>query len=107
MRTTQRDQGGMTTFSASIVDAASGSGIAQPGGIPFRWVQSVTGQYNYNFDLRLTPVAMTVSQALGNLNAGTTNLGPGQFQVATTLANTGAAYSGAHRWTCTAIDKRT
>jgi hypothetical protein len=36
MRTSQRDQGGVVTFDAAVSDAPSGSGVGQPGGIPFR-----------------------------------------------------------------------
>ena len=41
MRTTQRDQG--VSVTGVVVDAASGTGVFQPGAIPFVYTRAATG----------------------------------------------------------------
>lgn len=57
MRSIQRDAVGMTTFGALVVDAASGYGLAQPGGIPYTWVRASTGLYH----IRYNPAARAIT----------------------------------------------
>jgi len=94
---------GLTTFGATVADAASGSGVAN--GIPFTFTRTGTGQYTYHFDPALLPIVATAS-ALSQTGhaASLTSFGPGTFLVQT-LANNAGANSG-HFWTCTARDSR-
>lgn len=104
MRTTQRDQGGMTTFGSTFTDAASGSGTAS-NGIPYTYVRAATGAYTFRFDNSLTPVSMATSGNLASIQATAFSaLGPGTFTVHTLVAN--AAANGNGSWLCTARDKR-
>lgn len=105
MRTTQRDQGGTSTFSASFTDAPSGSGIAQPGGVPFTFIRAQTGVYDIRFDTALSMVNVTASPNALTVNGVTVQLNPpGSFRVYTLLNN--VATNGGAFWTCTALDKR-
>jgi hypothetical protein len=105
MRTTQRDQGGTTTFAASVIDAASGSGVAQPGAVPFTFTRTGAGSYTVNFDTRLTPVAPVVvpaDKAVSRCSGGA----PGTFNVFVE-SPPGTFVNGSWRFSCTALDKRT
>lgn len=106
MRTTQRDQAATTTFGAAVSDAPSGSGVAQPGSVPFTFTRTGTGVYAYRFDTRLMPVTVnpTANSATGH-SAATGSFAPGAFNVTTLASN--APANGSHYWSCTALDKRT
>lgn len=70
MRTTQRDQaGGIITFGATVADAASGSGVAQPGGIPFTFTRQAAGTYYYRFSKVALLTALAVPASAGNNSA--------------------------------------
>jgi hypothetical protein len=101
MRTTQRDQGGTLSFGADVTDAASGAGVAQPGGIPFTFTRTGAGQYTYNIDpaLRAVTVTANVWSGQGNGTAVAT-VGQGTFSLLTFNNNT--ATNARHWWNCTA-----
>jgi hypothetical protein len=54
VRSTERDQAGIVRFGAMVADAASGSGVAQPGAVPFTFARTGTGAYQITVDPRLT-----------------------------------------------------
>lgn len=104
MRTLQRDQTGLITFSAGWADVASGNGLALPG-VPFTYTRTSTGVYVFRFDSRLVPVVVTA-----NGNASTSHsvtvfgAGPGTFAVQGLASNVAANTAG--NWTCVARDTR-
>jgi hypothetical protein len=109
MRSSQSDQrGGSITFSAGFdgINLASGSGVAQPGSIPFSWVRSSQGNYSVRFDSRLIPSGYNA-----NVNGGFffsavgPNVSPGSISFAVLDAN-GAMQNGIINFTCTARDTR-
>jgi hypothetical protein len=106
MRTAQRDQGGTTTFGAVVSDAPSGSGVAQPGSVPFTFIRTGPGVYTYKLDPRINVLDATAS-AVGASLATVPDWGSGRLQINTYLPTTGAANSTAHHWIATAMDKRT
>jgi hypothetical protein len=106
MRTSQRDQGGVVTFDAAVSDAPSGSGVGQPGGIPFAFTRIATGTYRLNFDPRLTPIAAGANATATAYNASAVNLAAGTAQV--TLGNAAfAGTNGSFSFSITARDART
>jgi hypothetical protein len=107
MRTAQRDQDGFITFGMSIADAASGGGVAQPGGVAYTFTRTATGTYQFQFDVRLTAVHYETSPWITvYIAAASTSSGPGSVTVFTTSAG-GTATNGNFRLTITALDKRT
>jgi hypothetical protein len=105
MRSAQRDQGGTLTFGAGVADAPSGSGVAQPGGIPFTFTRTATGVYDYRISGRLVPLSVNANPNYLNGNhAAVSGLGPGFFSIAT--YNNGTVVNVGHFWTCTARDLR-
>lgn len=99
MRTVARDQGNTVVMTGYFdgINAASGSGFAQPDGIPFIWTRTGTGAYALKFDSRLMPTAIQAS-AGGAFNYATVG-GPGAagavtFQ--TVDANNNGANSTVH-----------
>jgi len=104
MRTTQRDQDGLTTFSASVADAASGSGLAT-GGIPYTFTRTGTGTYLFNFDARLIATVGVASTAGTSFIAMVNAVGAGALTI-TTWSGAGTNANAPFRFTVTAIDKR-
>lgn len=105
MRSRDRDRNTTVTFGASIVDAASGSGLAQPGNIPFTFTRGSTGVYTLYFDPRLIPihgVANPTSVTLCRFSSMSAGVATAVLEnPAGTLAN------GSFRFSITAYDRRT
>lgn len=107
MRTTQRE-GGYVTFNGYVKDAASGSGIAQPGNIPYTYTRTATGNYTVTVDSRITVLSFTVLSIAGmGFTAVANSLPPtaGSFGVAVLGSGGGNTNSHFH-FTCTARDTR-
>ena len=106
MRTIPRDQTGLATFGAYIVDAASGGGMAS-GGLPYTFTRTSTGVYVFHFDFRLTPLHVTaVCYPSGGPLAMPYTFGPGSFTVVGYSNFSATAANANFFWTCTALDKR-
>lgn len=76
-----------------VVDAASGSGVAQPGNVPFTFTRSSTGVYDIKLLNTMNVLSCMVTPATGgrcNL-AVVTGLGTFQAQIST---DTGALANG-------------
>lgn len=105
MRTTQRDQGGTSHGAATVADAPSGGGVFLPAGVPYTFVRSATGQYDYKFDARLTPRGIVATA--GPVSAiARTQAAAGSFTVQV-FTSAGAAVNDQHQVSFDALDKRT
>jgi len=108
MRSTSKDSGDKSkyiTFSADVGDAASGSGLAQPGNIPFSFVRISTGVYNYTLlkdSLTIQAITCSINAANSNMSS-VGNLAPTTFSIIT--MNNGPVANSRHSWTCTAFDE--
>jgi hypothetical protein len=107
MRTRERDALGVTTFGAVTQDAASGSGIAQPGNVLFTFTRTSTGNYTVNFDARLSPLVLNAQSGQFTRVATATLVSPGVLSVVRVISNTGAGENGGFSFQVVAIDKRT
>jgi hypothetical protein len=107
MRSTQRDITAYAIFSASVLDAASGFGLAQPGNIPFTFTRTATGIYVYNFSPRLRALSGSISHQSGGVNNEATldSFAAGSFR-AIMGQSTGSLFNFNHSWTITARDGR-
>lgn len=104
MRTQQRDQGGLTTFSGPIADAAAGAGVA--GGVSFTFTRTGTGVYAIKFDVRLMPTSVATNPTVTALAAQAGAQLPGSITV-WLYTSTFAATNGNFTFSVTALDKRT
>jgi hypothetical protein len=105
VRTAQRDQRGTTTFGGYIVDAPSGAGAV--GGVQFTFTRTGTGSYRLDFDVRLTPTAVTATADNADRVVMIGGIAPGTFTVLRHIGNTSAAENGGFFFSCTCLDKRT
>jgi hypothetical protein len=107
MRSGERDHGGTIQFGGHLVDAASGSGVAQPGSIPWTFTRTAPGSYTINFDTALTVLAVSAvpTTAIGNQVSCGGVPGAGTF-ITRTFDSAGTASNATHDWTCTARDGR-
>lgn len=107
MRSVGKDVGSTLVFGALDADAASGSGVAQPGNIPYVWQRAATGQYTYTIDSRIkvTAVHVTVDGSVA-VSGGYSSIISGGFTINTFQNNT-TPLNSPRAWTCYAIDKRT
>jgi hypothetical protein len=108
MRSSQRDQINAIIFSGILVDAASGSGIAQPGGIVYTFIRNSVGNYTITFDPRILVISalaipVTASGPFAITIAGTGTSNSVNPQIYNT---TGSGVNGSFKFICTAIDKR-
>lgn len=107
MRSTQADAPGRTiTFAGVFTDAATGSGVAQPGSIPYTFIRT-NSAYQFFFDTRLRALSATAlvdNTARAMSSAG---LGAGTFTIIRFLTGSGAAEAGGSTFSCTALDRRT
>lgn len=106
MRTTQRDGGGVVTFGATVTDAASGAGVAQPGAIPFIFTREATGVYRVRFDPRLTTLHAQTTGGAGGLLVTTDGWAAGSFRVVAVASTTAAQVNGNFGFLCTVRDGR-
>lgn len=108
MRTTQRDQGLPATLSATVNDAASGSGVFQPGSVPFVFTRTAAGLYTLNFDTRIRAVAASVNPTVGLGYMGIAwPQGNGSVQVNTFQVTTPSTnFSGTFNIIASVLDKR-
>jgi hypothetical protein len=104
MRSQQRDNVGLTTFSGYAADVAAGSGIS--GDVSYTYTRTGTGLYVFNFNLGLVPQGVIATPGASSRQCGVDSLGPGTFRVGASDA-TGVATNHPFNFTCTAIDKRT
>jgi hypothetical protein len=105
VRTQQRD-GSTVTIGATLGDAPSGSGVLQPGGIPFTFTRTATGTYVLRFDTRIVPVAAFANPATGGYVA-IINLMSAGFVQAFMFNNAWAPVNGNVSILIDALDKRT
>jgi hypothetical protein len=106
MKSTPRDQVATISFGARCADVPSGSGVAQPGAIPFTYTRTAAGQYAYRFDARILALAVLANADYQIANQAATALAAsGTFALVT--YNNNVPTSAPHTWTCTALDKRT
>jgi hypothetical protein len=109
MRSLARDQGSKhIQFNVRTPDAASGSGIAQPGNIPYVFTRTAVGQYVYNFDPAIAPMAVVggITQSVGGSCVLTsTGIASGQISV-NTVNSAGTVTNMWHGFTAMAIDNR-
>ena len=103
MRTTTRDQTGLTVFSGSVPGAGGGSGTGVAGPVPFTWSRPSTGQFQIKFDTALTP--LTVLVAGDNGLSVIYGLAAGTFSV-NTFNNAAALVNANFFFTITARDTR-
>lgn len=103
MRSRARDVSPVIQFSLNIVDAVSGSGIAQPGSIPFAFTRVSTGVYGINLDGRLRPIQAQVTPAFTRQVSVAVDVG---FIQVVVTDSTGAVANGNFNVSVTAIDKR-
>jgi len=105
MRTRERDTSGLTTFGAYT--AGTGSGVAQPGNVPFTVTPGATGNYTVNLDPRLVPLSISAQSGTFTRLATAGVAGPGALTCVRVIANTGAGENGGFYFVCTARDMRT
>lgn len=106
MRTAQRDQSGTITLSASVPDLPSGSGVLQPGAVPFTFTRVSAGVYEMRFDTRILPIAGSAALTTGVGFAILAVPNPGLVRVAT-YGSGGALTNVSFSFVVTAVDKRT
>lgn len=106
MRSAQRDQGGLTTFSSPLIDGTQPGGSFVANGVSCSWTRSGTGTYTISFDTRLRTVGGVASTQSVAYIATVSGVNPGTASVAT-FNNTFAAANGFFFVTITALDKRT
>jgi hypothetical protein len=98
MRTAQRDQSGLVTFTGAFASGPSGSGVAYPG-VPYTFTRTGTGAYTIRFDAALQPLTVVCTTNSGQIALAA--VGPGLLQVGT-YNTTGAAFDGSVHFTITA-----
>lgn len=106
MRSTYRDHGGTITFNGAFADAASGSGLAQPGGIPFVFVRQSAGIYIVNIDPAILPIAgQATTDGSVSTYAQADSFQAGLFRLVS-RNDTGTPTNGNMRFAVTARDGR-
>jgi hypothetical protein len=105
MRSTQKDADNFIICGSHVSDAASGSGLMQPGGIPFVFTRTGTGQYLINFDSRITPIHIEATGQSGASPWALPTWLPGAISIIAVNAS-GAPFNSDFRFSVTAFDKR-
>lgn len=108
MRSTYRDKSnGTITFNANDNDngtPSTGNGLAQPGNIPYSWIRTSTGVYQYYLPPGITAL-LVVSAAQGLVQRFAAQvLSAGGFTITVDYSTSPSNYG--RSWTCTAIDRR-
>jgi hypothetical protein len=106
MRSTARDESATYTIGGFIIDAPSGSGVAQPGNVPYAFTRAAAGSYNVTVPSGVTPLNGTMTPSAGGREAlalvGAIANGI-QYQVAN---STGTQVNGSFSWQMLVRDSR-
>jgi hypothetical protein len=105
MKTRQQDQGRLIQCGAYVPDAAAGSGVFQPGSIPFTSTRIGTGSYRIDFDGRILP--RTASSGAAGATNGARVFSFAAGTMTTNTYNNNTLTNDAQNISMVALDRRT